>query len=404
MTRPEPMELVCNTNAWTAGTRGPSRGPLLRAPGDEAALQAMKGRLANVWLLDPPRALSRQLEAALEEEGGFGFVVGGSELLITGGRPNVRMDDLPRLPTVRLRRDCHAALVQRLESGAEVEVEFDIRNHFRAGPIPLYNVIADIVGTEQPDQYVVVGGHVDSWDGATGTTDNGTGTATTLEAARILMAIGAKPRRTIRFMLWSGEEQGLLGSRAWVRRDPRVPAALVGRDRDRRARARQPARAGDAREHAGAALARGYQGNSGCGGALAGASSGGSVGSPRCSRIRWIASGSKIAASSVRAPPHQGHVSTSRRNTRRSSSAHEYRLRGRCGLAGACGRTASWVRRHLRPATARRLASWLRPASRGATFAPGGGGSLPGRPDRAAAAAARRGGGSRRRAPARRGR
>jgi carboxypeptidase Q len=65
---------------------------------------------------------------------------------------------------------------------------------------------------------VVVGGHIDSWDGATGTTDNGTGTATTLEAARILMAIGAKPKRTIRFMLWGGEEQGLLGSRAWVQK------------------------------------------------------------------------------------------------------------------------------------------------------------------------------------------
>ncbi|MFT6078627.1 MAG: Zn-dependent M28 family amino/carboxypeptidase, partial [Planctomycetota bacterium] len=62
----------------------------------------------------------------------------------------------------------------------------------------------------------VVGGHLDSWDGATGTTDNGTGSATTLEAARLLMALDAKPRRSIRFMLWSGEEQGLLGSRAWV--------------------------------------------------------------------------------------------------------------------------------------------------------------------------------------------
>ena len=81
----------------------------------------------------------------------------------------------------------------------------------------MYNVIADIPGTEKPDEIVIVGGHIDSWDGATGTTDNGTGVATTLEAARLLMAAGAKPRRTIRFMLWSGEEQGLLGSVAWIK-------------------------------------------------------------------------------------------------------------------------------------------------------------------------------------------
>ena len=69
-------------------------------------------------------------------------------------------------------------------------------------------MIADIPGTEKPDEIVIVGGHIDSWDGATGTTDNGTGVATTLEAARLLMAAGAKPRRTIRFMLWSGRGAG----------------------------------------------------------------------------------------------------------------------------------------------------------------------------------------------------
>ena len=78
---------------------------------------------------------------------------------------------------------------------------------------------------------MIVGGHIDTWDGATGTTDNGTGCATTLEAARILMKSGVKPRRTIRFMLWSGEEQGLLGSRQYVKAHPellaRVSAVLV---------------------------------------------------------------------------------------------------------------------------------------------------------------------------------
>ncbi len=222
MTKPVEMELICNTDAWTAGTKKPSRGPLVRAPKDKEELAKMRGFLANTWLFDPPRALLGELTTALQQEGGYGFVMGQSgrrgELLLTGGNPARDMSKLPEIPFVRVRGDCFDALAQRLDANEAVEVEFDIRNHFRKGPIPLYNVIADIPGTEHPDEFVVVGGHIDSWDGATGTTDNGTGTATTLEAARILMAIGAKPKRTIRFMLWSGEEQGLLGSRAWVQK------------------------------------------------------------------------------------------------------------------------------------------------------------------------------------------
>ena len=118
-----------------------------------------------------------------------------------------------------------------VKEGKPVTLEFDIRNYFKKGPIKLYNVIADIPGTEKPDEYVIIGGHIDSWDGATGTTDNGTGIATTLEAARILKKAGVKPRRTIRFMLWSGEEQGLLGSAAYVKAHkdlmPKISAVLV---------------------------------------------------------------------------------------------------------------------------------------------------------------------------------
>jgi Zn-dependent M28 family amino/carboxypeptidase len=78
------------------------------------------------------------------------------------------------------------------------------------------NVVADIPGTEKPDEFVLVGGHLDSWDGATGAIDDGSGCVTAMEAARLLMAVGARPKRTIRIVLWSGEEQGLLGSRAYV--------------------------------------------------------------------------------------------------------------------------------------------------------------------------------------------
>jgi Zn-dependent M28 family amino/carboxypeptidase len=140
------------------------------------------------------------------------------ELILTGGNYRIDMENLPTVPSISLLKEQWDEIKKRVDDGEEVELAFDIRNHFRQGPIPLFNVIADIPGTEFPDEFVIVGGHIDSWDGATGATDNGAGCATTMEAARILMAAGVKPRRTIRFMLWSGEEQGLLGSRAFVKK------------------------------------------------------------------------------------------------------------------------------------------------------------------------------------------
>jgi len=170
---------------------------------------------------DEPKPLTREQRQAIQDEimkcEPAGIVQGTfNELILTGGNYRVEMDSLPTVPVISLLKEQWDEIKQLVENGEDVEVAFDIRNHFRRGPIPLYNVIADIPGTNWPDQYVIVGGHIDSWDGATGATDNGAGCATTLEAARILMAAEAKPKRTIRFMLWSGEEQGLLGSRAFV--------------------------------------------------------------------------------------------------------------------------------------------------------------------------------------------
>jgi hypothetical protein len=106
----------------------------------------------------------------------------------------------------------------RLADGAEVELEFDMQNTLIRGPFPVYNTVAEIRGTEFPDEVVIASAHLDSWNGpgSQGVTDNGTGSAVMMEAARILQAVGARPKRTIRFMLWTGEEQGLLGSRAYV--------------------------------------------------------------------------------------------------------------------------------------------------------------------------------------------
>src|SRR5262249_43178852 len=99
------------------------------------------------------------------------------------------------------------------------------------GPIAVNNTVGEIIGGEKPDQVVVVGAHLDSWDLGQGATDNGSGSVVLLETARALAKSGMKPRRTIRFVLFTGEEQGLLGSKAYVEKHKdemaRVSACLV---------------------------------------------------------------------------------------------------------------------------------------------------------------------------------
>jgi Peptidase family M28 len=130
-----------------------------------------------------------------------------------------KLADYPQDTEVNIRQSDFDYLSSRVHEGVDIQVEFDLQNNLSAGPFPVYDVIAEIKGTEKPDEVVIISAHVDSWDGpgSRGTTDNGTGTSVTIEAARILMAVGAKPKRTIRFALWSGEEQGLLGSRGYVK-------------------------------------------------------------------------------------------------------------------------------------------------------------------------------------------
>ena len=92
----------------------------------------------------------------------------------------------------------------------------------------MYNTVAELTGTEKPDELVLIGGHIDSWDLGTGATDNGTGIMAVLEAARALKAVGVKPKRTIRFVLFSGEEEGLHGSRAYVKSHEKEMPKIAG--------------------------------------------------------------------------------------------------------------------------------------------------------------------------------
>lgn len=145
-----------------------------------------------------------------------------SLLVTTGGWPADRAAGEARLPRVYMAHE-HYALLYRLASrpDAVTRVETEIENKFIPGPITVYNTVGEVRGSEKPNEFVVVGAHLDSWDLAQGTTDNGTGSCVVLETARTVAALakqGHRPKRTIRFCLFSGEEQGLHGSRKYVER------------------------------------------------------------------------------------------------------------------------------------------------------------------------------------------
>jgi hypothetical protein len=130
---------------------------------------------------------------------------------------NATYDVAKAPPTVVMRNEDYGRIWRLVSNGRPVELEFDIVNRTYPEGRTAYNVIAEIPGSDKADEVVMLGGHLDSWHAATGATDNAIGCAVMMEAARILVAVGAKPRRTIRVALWSGEEQGLLGSQAYVR-------------------------------------------------------------------------------------------------------------------------------------------------------------------------------------------
>ncbi|HKE04343.1 MAG TPA: M20/M25/M40 family metallo-hydrolase, partial [Blastocatellia bacterium] len=130
---------------------------------------------------------------------------------------NRNFDPAKFLPTAVLSNEDYGRVTRVLADGTPVELEFNIVNHIYSEGKTSYNAIAEIAGSDKKDEVIMLGGHLDSWHSATGATDNAVGCATMMEAARILKAIGVKPRRTIRVALWSGEEQNLLGSQAYVK-------------------------------------------------------------------------------------------------------------------------------------------------------------------------------------------
>jgi Zn-dependent M28 family amino/carboxypeptidase len=132
------------------------------------------------------------------------------------------------IPVVSMTAEDQGQLERYAESGKNVRLLFNVQNTFTNGPVESANVVGEIRGREHPEEIVVVGGHLDSWDLSEGTTDNGTGSTSVLGAAEAIVRSGQRPRRTIRFVLFTGEEQGLLGSFAYVKQHQAEMANHLG--------------------------------------------------------------------------------------------------------------------------------------------------------------------------------
>src|SRR5467141_2262589 len=248
--------LTLETAGWSAGTKGALRGPVIGIAAEKPEdLQQYKGKLKGAIVVagratetispgnplltpwgeetipvarpksddrkpfdyDAYRKL-RQAQTKFFAEEGVGAVLRGSEKwygLLNMGTAG-REYGPSQIPTAYMTRENYTLLWRLLDAGA-VEAEVNIESTFSGKQVEVYNTVAEIAGTEKPDEVVIVGGHLDSWDLGTGATDNGTGSMAVLEAERALPKLGVKTKRTIRFVLFTGEEQGLNGSKAYVK-------------------------------------------------------------------------------------------------------------------------------------------------------------------------------------------
>ena len=190
----EDLERISNVQA--GGT--PSR----RVMGDWMAMRELRNKI-NEFLL------TEEVLMIINQGNAFNIPRSSGSAYDGKGQPPVTEINIPQEPHFRMER--------MLKNGEKVEIEAEIKAEFIPGK-KVYNVIAEIPGTDpkMKDQVVLLGAHIDSWHGGTGAADNASGCIVMMEALRILKALDAKPRRTIRVALWGGEEQGLLGSRGYV--------------------------------------------------------------------------------------------------------------------------------------------------------------------------------------------
>ncbi len=265
MVRPQHLPLFALPKAWTPGTNGPAKGLCTRVTIKTVEdFEKYRGKLAGkILLLDEARSPKDDTVPVFKRHTGedlckleeFPIPDGKSgdarkEYLKTRelqdktreflasekplaaielssrdngivramGSRSYKPGQDPGPPVLCMITEHYNRLVRFVEDEGEVELEIDIKATFHEEETLAYNVVAELPGTSKSHEIVMLGGHLDSWHGGTGATDNAAGVSVAMEAVRILKAIGAKPKRTIRVALWTGEEQGLLGSRGYVKK------------------------------------------------------------------------------------------------------------------------------------------------------------------------------------------
>ena len=258
---PRPIELTAIPVAWSPPTNGPLRAPVIVAPmNKKEQFAAYRGKLAGKIVLttlpgasdEPKESAFKRLDsgeiAKLDEyevphfdpEAQNGFIKRvqfGRDLdaflasegavaqatmayrdgkLVSGEGYQNQVGGSPKLPTMQIAAEDYRRIARMAKTGENPVLEIDSNVHYLDDDTHGYNIIADIPGTDAKAGYVMAGAHFDSWVAGDGAADNGAGSVVVMEAARILRQIGARPKRTIRFALWTGEEQGLFGSLAYV--------------------------------------------------------------------------------------------------------------------------------------------------------------------------------------------
>ncbi len=264
MIKPAPATLVAVPRAFTPGTDGPRRGRVVKVKIEsEADAEKYRGQLAGrILLLGEPRdtanpekpqftrysdqeldglahfdveparrgpldretitrrmRLQRVLRPFFVAEKALATIevspADAGVVVVGRGGSWVKGED-PGVPALVMAAEQYNRLARLVDRDVDVELELDIRSHFQDDDPTAYNTVAEIPGSDKRGELVMLGAHLDSWHAGTGATDNAAGSAVAMEAVRILQALDVKPRRTIRIALWSGEEEGLLGSKAYV--------------------------------------------------------------------------------------------------------------------------------------------------------------------------------------------
>lgn len=270
--KPEPWPVMAYARAWTPGTSGAITAEAILAPlATDADLEKFKGKLKGkivltqnprevklLWEAQATRFTAKELdEMAVQEmprargqfnpnanrafatkrnafllsegvvavlEPGAGMGDSGSVLVASGGSRDAKDPAVPS--QIAIATEHYNRIARLLEHNIPVSLDVDVRSTFQDRDLGMFNIVAEIPGTDKADEVVMLGAHFDSWHGGTGATDNAAGSAVMMEVMRILKQSGVRMRRTVRLGLWTGEEQGLIGSREYVKAHFGDPATM----------------------------------------------------------------------------------------------------------------------------------------------------------------------------------